>query len=471
MATPQARTKILCTMGPSVADETGIKALVKNGMAVARLNCSHGDLAMRKRYLNVLRKVEKQTGTSLAIMLDLQGPKLRVGDLRAPLELKPGEIWRMTSQTAPVGAKVIPLSFSDLAACVSVGGSLYMDDGLIKTEVVRKSGRDVWVRVVFGGSLESRKGINIPFHKGKRPVLSQKDLADLAWGLANGVDMIALSFVRQAKDLAVLRRVILRQHPANMPLLIAKIEKPEAVEDMDAIIQASDGILIARGDLGIELPPEKVPVVQKRLIERCRFFKKPVIVATQMLDSMRLNPVPTRAEVSDVANAIYAGVDAVLLTGETSSGKYPIEACTMMNKIVHEVEAHLIGKSFRKSPADFGIMGPAEAMMFNVMQMADDMGVKAIVVLTKQGKLTKVLSKLHPKQPIFSLASNLPAYRQLNLFWGVFPLMLTKTLADDRIANGVALLKKRQIVRTGDGLLFLYRDFQSENLNIKAVTV
>lgn len=466
------RTKIICTLGPSVDSEEKIAELVKSGMSVIRLNCSHGDEKTRTSYIQKIRRVEKKLKRPISVMIDLQGPKLRVGILNEPLILRDDEIWQLTSHTdASTKEKIIPLGFSNLAKAVTIGGMIFMDDGLIHARVIKKNHKSVFVKIIHGGVLESRKGINIPYYKGKLAALNKKDRADLLWGLKHQVDLIALSFVRKASDITQLKRIIAKAKISYTPLVIAKIEKPEAVTFMDDIIKESDGILIARGDLGIEFLPEKVPVVQKTLIEHCRALKKPVIVATQMLDSMRLNPLPTRAEVSDVASAIYAGTDAVLLTGETSSGKFPIAATQMMYKIITEVEDHLIQKNFRKTPSDFGITDHKDAFVFNAMQLADDIGAKAIVMLTRTGNLTKNLSKLHPKQSIFSLAMNLTAYRQLNLYWGVFPIEMASKAASDRIESGIKILKNKKVVKTSDRLLFIYRDFKNENLNLKIVTV
>jgi pyruvate kinase len=454
-----------------VDSEEKIAELVKSGMSVIRLNCSHGDEKIRTASIQKIRRVEKKLGRPISVMIDLQGPKLRVGVLAKPLVLHSGETWQLTShEEASEKKKIISLGFSNLAKAVTIGAMIFMDDGLIHARVIKKNAKSVFIKIIHGGVLEARKGMNIPYYKGRLTALNKKDRTDLLWGLKHQVDLIALSFVRKAEDIIQLKHIIAKTKPSYTPLVIAKIEKPEAVTFMDDIIKASDGILIARGDLGIEFLPEKVPVVQKTLIEHCRALKKPVIVATQMLDSMRLNPLPTRAEVSDVASAIYAGTDAVLLTGETSSGKFPIAATQMMAKIITEVEDHLIQKNFRKTPSDFGITDHKDAFVFNAMQLADDIGAKAIVMLTRTGNLTKNLSKLHPKQPIFSLAMNLTAYRQLNLYWGVFPIEMADKAANERIESGIKILKNKKVVKTSDRLLFIYRDFKNENLNLKIVT-
>lgn len=466
------RTKIICTAGPSVASEEKMSELVKNGMSVIRFNCSHGTPSTRLKNLRLVRQVEKKLKKPIGVMVDLQGPKLRVGDLASPLSLESGEVWQLVyNAKSDEDKKIIPHFFKELAAGVSVGDGVFMDDGLISTEVVKKQKDKIWIKIIHGGLLESRKGMNVPFFKGKISAITKKDEEDILWAVQHKVDFIALSFVRRSEDLKKLRQIIAKAKPQRWPLIVAKIEKPEAVECMNDIIGESDAVMIARGDLGIELKPEKVPVVQKQIIEQCRLLKKPVIVATQMLDSMRVHPRPTRAEVSDVASAIYAGTDAVLLTGETSTGKYPIRATSMMNRIIQEVEDHMIEKTYRKMPTDFGLTGYQEAFVFNVMQTADDIDAKAIVILNRRGIMTKVLSKLHPKQPIYSLAMNDMAYRQLNMYWGVFPIEMKSKNTSVRIKVGLDIMKAQHIVQKGDRLLFVYRDFKTDFLNMKIVEV
>ena len=435
-----------------------------------RINCSHSDEKTIHKYVKLIRKIEKKVGKAIGIMLDLQGPKFRVGILANPILLQEEETWKLSYGASPnLIKKTIPIDFKNLAKSVEVGGNIYMDDGLIRTEVIRKDHQDVWVKVLHGGKLFSRKGVNIPNYKGRLPFLNKKDRENLLWGLKLKVDFIALSFVRKPQDIRTIRNIVQKNETDYPPMLIAKIEKPEAVENMDKIIQESDGIIVARGDLGIELSMEQVPVAQKQLIERCRYYQKPVIIATQMLDSMRSYPIPTRAEVSDVANSIYAGADAVMLTGETSSGKYPIPATKMIKDIVTKVEDHMYIKTFYKKPTDFGITEVSEAFLFKAMQLADDIHAKAIILLTRRGLLTKVLSKFHPKQPIFSLAHNLHAYRRMSLYWGVFPIEINVRRADKRIEHGLEILKENKTIKKNDHLIFIYWDFQSDNLNMKIV--
>lgn len=465
------RTKIICTAGPSVDSDEKLEALARQGMSLLRINCSHGNVASRLKYIHRVRRIEKKVGVPIGVILDLQGPRLRIGQLPQPFLLHENEVWEISSKKkADEKKRVIPIPFKKFSNSVKINGTIYMDDGLIRTRVIRKNHDSVWIKVLYGGFLSSAKGINIPYEQGHFPILNDKDKQDLLWGLNHHVDYVALSFIRSADDIRTVKNFIHKQKPETKPLVIAKIEKPEAVQHMVEIIVVSDCILVARGDLGIELALEKVPVVQKQLIEMCRTQKKPVIIATQMLDSMRAHPIPTRAEVSDVASAIYAGADALLLTGETSSGKYPVQATTMLSKIISEVEHHLFYKTFRKKPEDFGLDSYQESFLFNAMQLASDVDAKAIVVLTRRGEMTQTLSKLHPRQPVFSLAGSLSLYRKFSLYWGVFPIEIPRRrIIEGRIEEGLEILRAKKVIKKGDRLIFMFRDFQSENLNLKIV--
>ncbi|OVE80873.1 pyruvate kinase [bacterium K02(2017)] len=464
------RTKIICTSGPSMDSTKTFEDMIIKGASVIRLNCSHGNFETRLKHLKKVRSIEKKLGKSLGVMLDLQGPKLRVGELPNPFILKKDEVWCLTAYEKPnEKKKIIPLDFKKLPEVVKVGKRIYMDDGFISSVVVKKDAKNVWIKIDQDAKLNSRKGVNIPEYTGKGSVLNKKDKADVIWGLKNQVDFIALSFVRTVDDIHELKTFIQKQSPARIPLLIAKIEKPSAVDDMDRIIEASDGILVARGDLGVELSHSQVPVVQKRLIEQCRFYRKPVIVATQMLDSMRYSPLPTRAEVSDVASSIFAGTDAVLLTGETSVGNYPVECVSMISKIITDVENHLIQKKFKKTPEDFGVVELKESFVFNVMQMAEDIKSSAIVLLTKHGELAKAISKFHPKQPIFTL-TNHPTYSRLtSLYWGVYPIKTMAQKPNAQIKQCLLALKKQKVIKKFSKVIFVYQNPDNLNLSLEVV--
>lgn len=467
------RTKIICTSGPSIDSYPNLLAMVKNGMSILRLNCSHGNYDQYEKVIGFVRKIEKEVGHPVSLMIDLQGPKLRIGDLPIPFKLERDQVWHF-SMKEPSNAekRIIQTPIKKFSQCVPPKGHIFLDDGLIEVEIISIKKDLVSVKIVHGGILNSRKGMNIPFYKGRGLAITPKDKRDLKWGLRQGVDLVALSFVRSAKDILELKKLIATDRGRKSdPLVFAKIEKPEAVDELDAIIDVSDGILVARGDLGIELRQEKVPVVQKQIIEMCRLYKKPNIVATQMLDSMRHNPIPTRAEVSDVANAIYSGTDAVLLTGETSSGQYPIEACATLNRIITEVESHLIKKTFYKESKHFGLKGFAEDFLFNAMQMATAVDAKVIVMLTKQGNLIKVMSKFHPKQPIYCLAPTVALARKLNIYWGVIPISIMHARIEQRIEAGIKILKKDKAVSSGERVIFVYRDHHSNDLNLKVLEI
>lgn len=466
------RTKIICTAGPSIDSAEQILKLAQAGMSILRINCSHGEYRQYERSIGFLREAEQKMGRPLAVMIDLQGPKLRVGNIPEPLPLKTGETWCFSPKVvASAEAKTVPVPMKGFAGYVAVGGHFFLDDGLIEVRAVRRTGENLFVKVIVGGLLQARKGMNIPFFKGPLAALTAKDKKDLLWGLKTGVDMVALSFVRRKEDLILLKKIINTNRAKLKPLVIAKIEKPEAVEHLEEIARECDGLLVARGDLGIELSQEKVPVVQKQMIELSRQMKIPTIVATQMLDSMRLNPIPTRAEVSDVANTIFSAADAVLLTGETSSGKYPVKTCQMLASIVREVEEHMVHKSFHKRFGDFGLSEYPEIFLFHAMEMADKVGVKAIVMLTKQGNLIRIMSKFHPRQPVYCLAPTAEMARRLQAYWGIFPIKIDTELPEDRIAKGLKLLTAQGVVRAKDRLLFVYRDFKTDDLNLKIMEV
>jgi pyruvate kinase len=465
------RTKIICTMGPQVATKAKIKKLVKAGMNIMRINGSHGDEKQHREYIRMIRQVEKEMKSPIGIMVDLQGPKWRVGHLDRFLKMHSGETWTLSDKLkADQKEKTLPVSIPRLSQKVSVGDDIFFDDGLIHVKVKKISSQQVIVKVVHGGALESRKGINIPYLKGRVEVLSSKDLSVLSWALRAGADFIAMSFVRHSSDIKKLRKEISKRLKKNQkfPQIIAKIEKPQALDDLPAIILESDGVIVARGDLGVEMLPEMVPVVQKRIIEECRLLSRPVIVATQMLDSMRLHPRPTRAEVSDVASAIYAHTDAVMLTGETAAGQYPIQACEMMARVLQEVEDHLLVKFFRKRPEDFGVESTHHAFIFHAMQLATDIDASCVIMLTRKGQLTRLISKFHPHMPVYSMAANETAYRQLSLLWGVFPLEISSESLEKRVAAGLKHLKKMKKLSQKKPVVIVFRG-DGADLNLRVI--
>ena len=331
------RTKIVCTIGPSSNSEEAIERLLLSGMNVARLNFSHGSHEDHEKVISYIRKAARKYKYSIPVLMDLQGPKIRVGKMKDDAQfLEKGALIELTSEDVVGDTHIIPIDYKSLAKDAKVGDMILLDDGLLEFEIVGKHKSSIQAKVIVGGMLKSRKGVNLPNVKTSIPAMTEKDLSDLQFGIEQDVDLIALSFVRSAKDVRdIISKVRLAGSQAQ---IIAKIEKPEAVELIDEIIEEADGIMVARGDLGIEIANERVPLVQKQIIEKCRLAGKPVITATQMLDSMIHNPRPTRAESSDVANAVLDGTDAVMLSGETAAGAYPFEAVAVMDKICRSVE-------------------------------------------------------------------------------------------------------------------------------------
>lgn len=415
------KTKIVCTLGPSTADIDTLTKLVEAGMDVARLNFSHGTHEEHCRMLENARAAAKQTGECLAILQDLQGPKIRVGELAQPfVELAAGRETTITTEEIAGTAERIPTSFKNLPADVAPGESILLDDGRLRLRVLEVKGNDVRCVIMTGGRLFPHKGINLPGVPVSAPSFTEKDLQDLDFGIAHEVDFVALSFVRKAEDVRLLRQEISsRVQDGSPPMIIAKIEKPQAIDDIDNIIAESDGIMVARGDLGVEMPPEDVPVLQKMIIRRCNDAGKPVIVATQMLESMIKSPTPTRAETSDVANAVLDGCDAVMLSGETSVGAYPVEAGEMMNRIILKMESeqHRLQRVLARPLA--AVKGRHDALGRAACILAEQMDAAAIVAVTHSGQTARVLSRYRPDPAIFAITMSSRVLRQLNLAWGV----------------------------------------------------
>lgn len=336
------KTKIICTMGPNTNDRNLMKALAENGMDVARFNFSHGDYEEQKMRLDMLKSVREELDLPIAALLDTKGPEIRTGVLKdgKKVTLKEGQTYTLTTDDIIGDETMGHITYERLHEDVKAGNKILIDDGLIELDVVEVNGNNIVCTVVNGGELGEKKGVNVPNVKVKLPALTEKDKADILFGIEQGFDFIAASFVRTAAAILEIKE-ILSEHGSNMAV-IAKIENAEGIENLDAIIEASDGIMVARGDMGVEIPAQEVPYIQKMIIEKCNVACKPVITATQMLDSMIRNPRPTRAEVTDVANAVYDGTDAVMLSGETAMGKYPVEALSMMASIVDEIgRAHV----------------------------------------------------------------------------------------------------------------------------------
>ena len=417
------RTKIVCTLGPAVSSREGVRALIGAGMDVARLNFSHGSHDDHRRMIEIVREEAAAVGRIVPVMQDLQGPKIRLGLVAEDTHISNGDSLVLTSERVKEGtAQRVHVSYDALAEEVAVGNRILLDDGNLELRVTRIDGPDVHTEVVVGGALRSRKGVNLPALKTARPSLTDKDLADLAFGLEHDVDLIALSFVRSGADVDDINRRI-RAAGKAIPV-IAKVEKPEAVADFDAVLEATYGVMVARGDLGIEIPMQQVPIVQKRLIRKCLEASKPVITATQMLESMMDNPRPTRAEATDVANAVLDGTDAVMLSGETAAGKYPIEAVRVMAEIVREAEANrrdLGGRQALVAVTDTD--DPVtDAISYTAVTLASETRAEAICCLTHSGSTARAIASHRPAVPIYAFTDDGAALGHIALSWGVEPI-------------------------------------------------
>ena len=414
------RTKIVATVGPACESEAMLLALMEAGADVFRLNFSHGDQASKAVLIRRIRELSRRRQRAVAILGDLQGPKIRTGLMEGgALELVAGEEVTITTREVRGSGRLIPTTFRALPRDVRGGDRILLDDGLLELEVLESGAEDVRCRVVVGGVLKDRKGINLPGAAVSAPALTEKDREDLAFCLREGVDWVALSFVRSVADVAELKDLILRQKGEMQ--VIAKIEKPQAVDDFDAILEAADGIMVARGDLGVEMSPEKVPLIQKAIIRRCNEAGKPVITATQMLESMIEHPRPTRAETSDVANAILDGTDAVMLSAETASGKYPLEAVSLMVRVARDVEGDpaLKEKVFHPIPEVRGYRRLPEAISQAACRVAENVGAAAILAFTQTGSTAAMVSKYRPALPIYAVTPSQAVRRRLALYAGV----------------------------------------------------
>ncbi len=414
------RTKIVATVGPASSDQAGLLTLMEAGADIFRLNFSHGNHADLSAIVATIRELSRQRRQAVAILGDLQGPKIRTGRMRdGQLLLTAGERVIITT-TDQLGADgIIPTVYRELPRDVRPGDRILMDDGLLELAVVEVAGEDVHCRVVVGGTLKDRKGINLPGVAVSAPALTDKDLVDLQFCIEQGLDFVALSFVRSADDVICLKE-ILHRNKAELKV-IAKIEKPEGVDNFEEILAVADGIMVARGDLGVEINPERVPLIQKRIIRLCNRAGKPVITATQMLESMIGSPRPTRAETSDVANAILDGTDAVMLSAETASGRYPGEAVTMMVRIAHDVEADplLREQVFHPLPVERGYPSLPEAIGQAACRVAEAVGAAAILAFTQTGSTAALVAKYRPPVPVYAVTPSQLVRRRMALYAGV----------------------------------------------------
>lgn len=419
-------TKIVCTLGPASNTEDKLAALIEAGMNVARLNFSHGTHEEHAATLGRVRRVSNRLGKPVAILQDLQGPKIRTGTLAGgeAVELQENAEFTITAREIVGNAHEVSTTYTGLPDDVRPGSRLLLDDGLMELRVEKVDGPDVHTRVVHGGVLKEHKGINLPGVIVNIPSLTDKDRADLAFGVAQDVDYVAISFVRRPEDVANVKRALVEIDPRASKLpIIAKLEKPAALDNLDAIIEIADGVMVARGDLGVELSPQQVPTAQKRIIEAANRHRKIVITATQMLESMIEHPLPTRAEVSDVANAIFDGSDAVMLSGETASGHYPVESVKMMAAIIGEAEGH-VKEWGRWHGATESTSDDSIALARAARELAHDRDVSAIAIFTLSGRNARIMSKARPEVPILAFTPEPKTHLRLALLWGVTPYLI-----------------------------------------------
>ena len=446
---PPRRTRIVATIGPACEDEATLRAMIAAGMDVARVNFSHGSYDAHAAVVERLRRIASELDRPLAILQDLQGPKIRLGPVPGDgRPITPGDTLLLTADPAATNGDALPVQYAPLAREIQPGGTILIDDGRIEVQAQATDDPLVTCRVVRGGTLRSFKGLNLPGATLSVPTLTEKDRADAEWGVAQGVDAIALSFVRSSADLKALRELIGEQSATGgRPLLLAKLEKHEAVEAFDDILETADGIMVARGDLGVEMPAPQVPLLQKRFIAAANAAGKPVITATQMLESMTEQAQPTRAEVSDVANAIFDGTDAVMLSGETAVGRYPVEAVRMMDAIARTAEQPRSGQDRRRRSTQ----GVTDAIAQVSVQLAEELDASAIICATTSGHTARMVARYRPSARIVAATHDATVWRQLSLTWGATQLLGAKIdSTDELIEDRIVLAQRAGVVAAGD---------------------
>ena len=459
------KTKIICTLGPATNKVTTISKLIKAGMDFARLNFSHGSYEEHYKLIQNLRKAELLTRTHIPIIQDLSGPKIRTGRFpNGKIELRQGSIVTLLHSNQLGNENLIPLNINLLKTSIQPNFKILLDDGKLTLLVdsINHKKKTILARVIKGGILSDHKGVNIPNCEIPLPSLTKKDIADLKFGLINKVDLIALSFVRDVEDVIQLKK-LLKKYNKEIPV-IAKIEKPEALSQIEEIIKVSDAIMIARGDLGIEISPENVPSVQKQLINKCREYMKPCITATQMLESMIFNNIPTRAEVSDVANAIIDGTDCIMLSGETSVGNFPVDAVRMMTKIILKTESDL-KHTFSRNLNNISST-PMQSICNAAELISNQLNVKAIIIDTKTGYTARNISSRRLREAIFAISRKTAMLNYLKLLWGVVPLLWNKK--EETI---VKKIRRFKFIKRGDYFIKIYRTKKTEVDNSNAVEI
>jgi len=444
------KTKIVGTIGPASETVEKLKQLMEAGLNVARLNFSHGDFAEHGQRIKNIRQAMEETGLTIAILLDTKGPEIRTGKLKVePIDLVEGETLILTSEEIEGDASRVSITYPGLVDDVHPGSRILIDDGLIEVKVEKVEGTEIYTRIMNGGQLKSKKGVNVPGVAINLPGITEKDANDIRFGLEQGIDFIAASFVRKASDILEIRKILEEQNQTDVQI-IAKIENQEGVDNIDEILAVADGIMVARGDLGVEVPAEDVPIYQKMMIRKCNELGKPVITATQMLDSMQRNPRPTRAEVGDVANAIFDGTDAVMLSGETAAGKYPLESVLTMARIAKRSEESLNSKddSVHYNQRQMTI---TDTISFSASRAALDLNAAAILTPTESGFTARMVSKYRPKAPIIAVTPSPKVFRKLSLVWGVYPVLAEMANSTDEMLElSVLAAVKANKIKHGD---------------------
>ncbi|MCB6422685.1 pyruvate kinase [[Clostridium] scindens] len=466
------KTKIICTMGPNTNDAGLMRALVQNGMDIARFNFSHGDHEEQKARMDMLKKIREEENKPVAILLDTKGPEIRTGILKdgKKINLQAGNLFTLTTEDIVGDESKVSITYAGLVEDVQVGSTILVDDGLIGLKVKEKKGKEIVCTVINGGELGERKGVNVPNVPVRLPAITDKDREDIRFGVEQEIDFIAASFVRNAECILEIK-AFLRECGAPYIPIIAKIENAEGIKNIDEIIRCADGIMVARGDLGVEIPAEEVPYLQKMMIQKCNDNYKPVITATQMLDSMIRNPRPTRAEVTDVANAVYDGTDAVMLSGETAQGKYPVEALQMMVHIVENTEEHLDYETLLKKAEEHRMKSTSSALGHATVTTANNLGAKCIITPSVSGATARVVSKFKPRTEIIGVTPNEATLRRMQIYWGVRPLKSIEFSTTEDICNGdIELVCAKQIAESGD-IIVLTAGIPSPNVQAQKTSV
>ena len=461
------RTKIICTMGPNTDDEEMMRKLAKAGMDIARFNFSHGDHEEQKTRMDLLKKVRKELKLPIAILLDTKGPEIRTGILEGgqKVYLEEGSQFTLTTEQIEGNNTRCSQTYKDLPKDVKAGDTILIDDGLIQLTVEEVTDTDVVCRVVNGGELGQKKGINVPNVEVKLPAITEQDKNDILFGIEQGIDFIAASFVRNAEAIKEIKE-LLRTNGGERIDVIAKIENAEGVHNIDKIIKAADGVMVARGDLGVEIPAHEVPHIQKMIIRKCNESYKPVITATQMLDSMMRAPRPTRAEVTDVANAIYDGTDAIMLSGETAMGKYPEQAVQMMVKIAECTEPYMTHKRFLDYRALRGNKNVSSAVGVAAVQTTENLGADCIVTPTISGQTARLISNFRPKVPIYAVSPNEWARRKMQIYWGVTSVAgYEEDSTENIISHAMYIVRRENLVKKGDIVVFTAGDPATNMVN------